>query len=211
MTQLWPWLSAVPAVAVLAWAARRLPWFKLRGDADAQRVLVVAVLVLCAMRWFNADALLGVRLHFLGASIATLMFGARFGLWVMATVSLAAWLGGHAWHGWAADFLLTGAVPVAVTSMVSWLALRRLPAHLMVYVMVNAFLAGGLAMAGSTLGKALVEGMLGAGLHQAYLLATVPLMFAEGFFTGGAMALVVVYRPQWCASFDDAVYLDRSE
>ena len=65
---------------------------------------IFSALLLAGMRWFNADALQGVKLHFLGATVATLMFG-------------------------------------------------------------------------------------------------------EGFFCGGAMALVVVYRPQWCASFDDARYL----
>ena len=42
---------------------------------------------------------------------------------------------------------------------------------------------------------------------EAYLVTTLPMMFGEGFFCGGAMALIVVYRPQWCASFDDARYL----
>ena len=29
----------------------------------------------------------------------------------------------------------------------------------------------------------------------------------EAFLTGGAMALIVVYRPHWCSTFDDARYL----
>ena len=40
---------------------------------EALRVLLFATLALAAMRWFNADALQGVRLHFVGATIATLM------------------------------------------------------------------------------------------------------------------------------------------
>ena len=31
------------------------------------------------------------------------------------------------------------------------------------------------------------------------------------FFTGGTMAMIVAYRPQWCASFDDARYLSRRD
>lgn len=205
------WLAMLASVALLVWTVRGLPWFKLRGDAEAQRVLVIATLALCAMRWFNADALLGVKLHFLGAAIATLMFGARFGLWVMAVVSLLAWFTGHAWLGWATDFLVTGALPVAVVSAGLRLARRYLPPNVMVYIMVNAFLGGAFGMGMSLLVKALVAGWFAADTQSAYLLATLPLMFAEGFFSGGAMALIVVYRPQWCASFDDVLYLDRSE
>ncbi|PZO62709.1 MAG: hypothetical protein DI635_10530 [Pseudoxanthomonas suwonensis] len=201
------WLALAVAAGLLLWAGRGLPWFKLQGDAEAQRVLLIATLVLCAMRGFNADALPGVKLHFLGAAIAALMFGARFALWVMAIVSLAAWATGHAWLGWATDFLVTGALPIAVVQAGLHLAQRHLPANVMVYIMVNAFLAGAASMGASMLAKALLAGWFAADTQSAYLLATVPLMFAEGFFSGGTLALIVVYRPQWCSSFDDQRYL----
>lgn len=199
--------SLVLAVVVLLVAARRLPWFKLENDPEAQRVLLVATAILAAMRWFNTDALAGVQLHFIGATIAALMFGGAFALWVMAAVSLAAWAMGSVWFGWAPDFLVTGALPVAMAVAVSHLVNRVLPPHILVYVMANAFFGGALAMGASTLFKASVSGLLASGAHQAYLIATIPLMFGEGFFTGAAMALIVVYRPHWCSSFDDARYL----
>lgn len=203
--------AIVLAIALLALAARRLPWFKLEGDAEARRVLLAATAILAAMRWFNTDALAGVQLHFLGAAIATLMFGPAFALWVMAVASVAAWAMGSAWFGLAPDFLVAGALPVAMAAVVSRLANRLLPPHLLVYVMANAFFGGALSMGVSTLFKASVSGLLGSGAHQAYLIATIPLMFGEGFFTGAAMALIVVYRPQWCSSFDDATYLGRGD
>jgi uncharacterized membrane protein len=86
------------AAAVLAWAARRLPWHKVRNDAEAVRVLAIATLLLAGMRWFNADALQGVKLHFLGATAATLMFGPRFALWSLAMVSAAATAMGSDWQ-----------------------------------------------------------------------------------------------------------------
>ena len=86
--------SVAIAALALAWAARRLPWYKLEGDPEAVRILLVATAALSGLRWFNADALAGTSLHFLGAGIANLMFGTRFALWVMAVVSLMAWLGG---------------------------------------------------------------------------------------------------------------------
>lgn len=204
------WLSLIAwtlALAVLAWASLRLPLHKLEGDGEAMRVLLVGTVLLLAMRWFNTAPLHGVSLHFLGASIATLMFGVRFALWVMALVSLSGWAMHAVWLGWAQDFLLTGVLPVLVTAAVSRVVVHRLPHNIFIYILFNAFLAGALAMAASTLGKAMVAAFLHTGTAWAYLAATPLLMFGEAFFTGTMMALIVVYRPQWCASFDDALYL----
>lgn len=195
------------ALLVLVQAARGLPWYKLQGDREAARVLLLGTLALAGLRWFNADALAGSSLHFLGASAATLMFGPRFALWAMAVASLLAWLGGSAWLGWAPDFLACGVLPVLATQALYVLEQARLPPNLVTYVLVNAFLGGGVAMLASHLVKAAVAAAGGSGEPAVYLASAVPMMFGEGFLCGGALALVVVYRPQWCASFDDRRYL----
>lgn len=200
-------MAFAAAAAVLAWASRGLPWYKLRGDPEAQRVLLLAALALAVMRVFNTHALAGVDLHFLGATAVCLMFGPRFALWSMATVSLAAWVMGCAWRGWAPDFLVCGLLPVLATEAVGRYIEPRLPANPLIYVWVRGFLGGALAIAASNLAKAGVAWWLDEAATAAYLVATPPMMFGEGFFCGGAMALIVVYRPQWCASFDDARYL----
>lgn len=190
--------------------ARTLPALRRHvegADDPTRRVLILAAVALAAMRWFNTAALQGVMLHFLGASIATLMFGAGTACWVMALVSLAGLLMGAAWQGWAMDFLATGALPVMVTALVSWAARTWLPRNVFTYVMLNAFAGGALAMAASMLAKAAVVALLGGRALAAYLVATPMLMFAEAFFAGTVMALVVVYRPHWCRSFDDRDYL----
>ena len=204
------WATAcawVLAAAVLAAAARGRPWRRLRqGEADLARVLLSATIAVIAMRWFNTAALQGVVLHFLGATVVTLMFGARLAVAVMALASLAGVLLGADVRGWAWDFLLTGALPVAATLAVSLAAARWVPSNIFTYVMVNAFAAAALAMAVSSLAKALFAALAG-GPAAAYLAATPLLMFGEAFLTGGVMVLVVVYRPQWCLSFDDRTYL----
>ena len=196
---------AIAALA-LAWAARQLPWYKLEGDPEARRVLIVATLALSGLRWFNADAVAGTSLHFLGAGVANLMFGTPFALWVMAVVSLMAWLGGSDWLGWGPDFVACGLLPVLVSHAV-WRFEQALPANPVLYVLVNGFAGGGLALLASHILKAAGGLWLGVGEPAVYLTAGMLMMFGEGFLCGGAMALVVVYRPQWCASFDDRRYL----
>lgn len=201
----WPaWLAAV---AVLARSVPALRRHLAGADGEALRVLILSAVALAAMRWFNTAALQGVMLHFLGATIATLMFGAGTACWVMALASLAGLLMGAAWHGWAMDFLATGALPVVVTALVSWAARTWLPRNVFTYVMLNAFAGAAVAMAASMLAKAAVTAWLGGRALAAYLVATPMLMFAEAFFAGTVMVLVVVYRPHWCRSFDDRVYL----
>ena len=82
-------LAWVLALAVLAVAAPGLPLERYRDDPGARRVLLAATVALMALRWFNTAALQGVVLHFLGATIAVLMFGGRLACWMMALASLA--------------------------------------------------------------------------------------------------------------------------
>lgn len=207
------WALALP---VLAACARGLPLARWRDAAgrEARAVALTAVLAVMALRWFNTAALDGVVLHFLGASIVTLMFGIRTACWMMALASLAGVLLGAAWQdSWPMDFLLSGALPVAVTAAVGLAATRWVPANIFTFVMVNAFAAGALAMAASSLATAAFAAMLSGpeavfgGPATAYLAATPLLMLGEAFLSGGLMVLVVVYRPQWCVSFDDRTYL----
>jgi uncharacterized membrane protein len=141
--------ALVAAAVVLAAAARRLPWHKLEADREAQRVLVLATLGLAALRWFNADALAGSSLHFIGAAIASLMFGPAFALWALAVASLLAWIGDTAWLGWAPDFLACGVVPVVAARAVFRFEQSRLPANLFIYVLVNGFVGGAVSMLAS--------------------------------------------------------------
>jgi len=201
------WAAWLAAALVLACGLPALRRHVAGADAEARRILLLATIAIAAMRWFNTAALQGVMLHFLGATVATLMFGAGTACWVMAVASLAGVLLGASWHGWAADFLVTGALPVAVTALVSWAARTWLPRNVFTYVMLNAFAGAALAMAASLLAKAAVTAWLGGRALAAYLAATPMLMFAEAFFAGGVMVLVVVYRPHWCRSFDDRAYL----
>ena len=194
------------ASGALAAAAWRLPWYKLQGDPSAQRVLGLATVALAAMRAFNTQSMLGVQLHFIGAAVATLMFGWRFALWAMAVVSLGALAAGLAWQGWALDFMATGVLPVAVAHA-AWRIEQRLPANLFIYVFIAAFFGAAASMAASTLFKATLAALSGASTAPHYLVALLPMSFGEAFFSGGVMSLVVVYRPQWCATFDDARYL----
>jgi uncharacterized membrane protein len=203
------WGLAALALAVASW---RLPWFKLRGDSQAQHVLFGCLLALVLLRFAVFDRIPGLHLHFLGAGIACLMFGSRFALLGMALASLvASFSAAGVWLGFAPDFLACGALPVLLMAFARRQAEARLPPNPFVYLFVVAFFGAGLAMLGSHLFKAAVVAWLvsdaATDAVSGYLAAAPAMMFGEAFLTGGALAMMVAYRPQWLASFDDERYL----
>jgi uncharacterized membrane protein len=102
-------------------------------------------------------------------------------------------------------------VPVATSWAMLRLAQRFLPSHLFVYIFVNGFF--GAAAAVMALGGAAVVLLFGAGVYGAeYLLSEylpyfLLLAFSEAWISGMAITLMVVYRPEWVSTFDDARYL----
>lgn len=198
----------------LAIAARQLPWFKLRGDSEAQHVLFAAVLAVCVLRFAVFDRIPGLHLHFLGAAIVCLMFGTAFALWVMALATLAAALSpAGVWLGIGPDYLACGLIPVLFLHGVRVQIERRLPGNPFVYVFLIAFFGAGAAVLLGQLFKAAVTAWLVAGAApdaaMGYLVSAPLMVFGEAFLTGGALALMVAYRPQWVASFEDARWLSR--
>jgi len=199
----------VMVIATALWIIRDRPHLRTpQGEIIATPVVVTVALSLILMRYFNTATVNGVMLHFLGATIATLMFGRSMACLIMAGVSLSGVVQQAAWHGWASDFVVTGFIPIMITATLSDTARRWLPRNIFSYVMINAFFSAVLAMSASILCKAIVAVCLGsARAAMAYIQAMPLLMFAEAFFAGVCMVLVVVYRPQWCSSFDDRLYL----
>lgn len=206
------WLAAGIALLALILSARWLPWYKLRNDNEAQHVFFAGIVCLVALRFAVFDKIPGLSLHFFGAAIATLMYGPAFALWAMAlSVLFAAFTDAGLWLGVAPDFVTGGLLPVVWMQVHHWLVRNKLPNNVFVYVFATAFLGGALTVVVAQLARAgvvafLVDGAATQAAHN-YLISAPLMMFGEAFFTGGAMAMMVAYRPQWVASFDDDLYL----
>ncbi len=200
----------------LVLAARQLPWFKLRGDGEAQHVLFAAILAVCALRFAVFDRIPGLHLHFLGAGVVCLMFGTAFALWVMALASLCAALSpAGVWLGFGPDFLACGLIPVLCLHLVRAQVERRFAGNPFVYVFLIAFFGAGAAVLVGQLFKAAVTAALVEGAARdaamGYVISAPLMVFGEAFLTGGALALMVAYRPQWVASFEDARWLKKPD
>lgn len=210
----WALLAWLLAALSLGWALSAIDWRRLR-DFEAQLAFVGVLALSVAARAGRIELQPGMDLHLFGASIAALMFGWRFALIVQAlavTVVALAWQ--HWWVNPALDYLITGCVPVLATTALLDLAQRKLPLHLFVYLLLNAFFAGALAIVLAHTGKILLLSMLGAysgdALVENFVLTLPALMFPEGFATGAVLTFLVAWRPRWVATFHDPSYLGTS-
>jgi uncharacterized membrane protein len=212
----WRIATTLAALTALAWAATTAPWRSWLERTDRQHVWL-ATLVLLALVWsMHAGITPGLSLQFLLVTSLALMHGARLALVGLAAVlaSQCVLAGGVApWTAWGANYVCGAVVPVAFIASLHRLVERRLPHNYFVYFFVTVFAGSMLAFVLAALARIALLAANGtladrqlAGEFWVYL----PLMaFGEAFMNGIVMAVAVVFRPDWVATFDDRLYLRR--
>lgn len=196
---------------LLALALYTAPWRRMAASERSHVFLGGSVFLL--LLWsIKAGIDPGLGFHLLGATLFTLMFGWQFALFGIALVIIGTTLNGAGdWPSFSLTFLLTGALPVLVSLAGLRLAVRHLPQTFFVYVLVNGYLCGGIAMAATVVaGSALLvccSAYTFQHIADTYLPFSPMMIFAEGFFTGMLAASMVLWRPEWVWTFDDRRYL----
>lgn len=209
--QAWYWLGYLAFLPLLADAIARGPWHRLRDPAQLN-VWLGTVVSLLLLWQIAAPIKPGLNFHLLGATIFTLMFGPRLALagLVLVVAAASVW-GAGAWQSLGLNGLTMAAIPVAVSYALYRLIETHLPNHMFVYIFLTAFVGAGAAV--SAVGVATTTLLAGAGaypssqLFDLYLPYYLLLAWSEAVFTGMAMTLFVVYKPEWVSTFDDARYL----
>jgi uncharacterized membrane protein len=203
------WIAALVYVVLLATAALSAPWDKLL-DKEGSNIYFGAVAFIAVVWILRAGIEPGHNYHLLGATALCLMFGWQFALMAISLVLvITTWQGPAGWETFAVNALVMGAVPVLFTRIMLYVCQRWLPHNFFIYVFINAFLTGALAMllcgfAASAV-LAMAENMMPA---SSYLQVIPLLMFGEAFLNGMLMILLVAYKPRWVATFHDHWYLD---
>ncbi len=212
LSPLWVWGSFMLALMVLAVALRTAPWHKVRGDSHAQHVFFGVTLAVALLWSASASIGDGLSFHFLMMTTVTLLFGWQFAVLssLLALIVLSGF-GRTGWDALALNWLLMGVAPSLMTWWLLRVAWRWLPRHFFVYVFFNAFLAAGI----STFLALVVTGyvLVWSGVQTMEKVAHsfmpyIPLLAApEAFLNGMMMAFLVMFKPQWIATFTDEHYL----
>ncbi|MFC3533602.1 energy-coupling factor ABC transporter permease [Vogesella facilis] len=206
------WSGNALALGLLALAATRVRWRAL--EARAVNAWLGACVVLLGFWLGRAGLEPGLSFHLLGATVFTLLMGPWLALLALAAVLLGLAAGGQLeWPALGLNYGLSLLPGVALTALLLRLAQRYFAANVFVYVFVNAFLAGAAGMLLAALCGLAALALAGA-YPLAYLLENalpyyVLLAWSEAFTSGLVLAILIVYRPHWVATFDDARYLDQ--
>ncbi|GAA5188827.1 energy-coupling factor ABC transporter permease [Ferrimonas gelatinilytica] len=171
--------------------------------------LCAAVGILCLWR-IRAGIYEGLDLHFLALPLITLMFGWRSAILIATTAQLVLLLAGvDLWHNSSGLLWLGTALPIGVSYLWLMFCHNLLPRNLWIYVFIGAFLNGALIYAVRTFALALwYHGQYDWTLLQDNYLILIPLfIFPEAMLNGFPTTLMVVYRPQWLATWDEKGYL----
>ncbi len=199
------------AVLGLYLTVRRAPWGRLRESTQLNLLLgfAVGLMLLWSMK---AGVKPGLNLHMLGAMAATLALGPWLALVALGLTLTGLMLnGGVEWTDWPVNFVLMVVVPVAFAHAFRRLIERCLPAHFFIFVFVISF--AGAALTVMVQGLVASAAMVSAGAYSAgfllneYLPFFLLLGFSEAWISGAVITLLVVYRPEWVAAFDDRRYL----
>jgi uncharacterized membrane protein len=204
------WIAALIYATLLAAAGLTAPWEKLL-DKEGSNIFFGAVAFIAVVWILRAGIEPGHNYHLLGTTALCLMFDWQFALFAVSLVLLiTTWQGPAGWGAFAVNALVMGAVPVLFTRSMLYTCQRWLPHNFFIYVFINAFLTGALAMLLCGFAASTVLALAPAGrLSDSSYLQVIPLlMFGEAFLNGMIMILLVAYKPGWVATFHDRWYLD---
>jgi uncharacterized membrane protein len=210
------WLTVgswIAAVGLLTLVFAQRPFGRLQ-DATLQHVwlgIIVAVTVLWACNaWFDD----GPVIHLLGATLMVTLFDWRLALiGTAATTGLAAVVLDASWLTVATTYLLFGALPVAISTVLQRLSHAWLPRNLITFILGHGFVTSGAAVAAACGSTILLEMALAGGpivVPAAFTRGSFLLGAGEALFTGLLTILITVYKPAWITTYDVRRYrLDR--
>ncbi|MBL8495708.1 MAG: energy-coupling factor ABC transporter permease [Rhodocyclaceae bacterium] len=207
----WYAVALLPWLACLGWAVWRAPWKRL-GRPEQLHVWAAMIVTLMLLWSMKAGVKPGLSLHLVGATVMTLSFGPYLAIAGLSVVLAAATLNGAAgWSAFPLNAMVMIAVPVLVSHGILRFSERFLPPHLFVYLFVNAFIGAAMMIMVTGLTASVVMFLAGVYtwdyLFTQYLPYMLLLGFSEGWLSGMAMTLMVVYKPEWVSTFDDRTYL----
>lgn len=185
---------------------------RLRNNPDFQHLTFASVFVLFLLWSVRAGIKTNLDIHFLGLTTLTMMYGWRFSHLLAVIVALLLVLTGSiTLASLPMILLISSTLPIVISYSLFALSYHYLPRNIFVFIFVAGFFNAILNTAIHLLLTAtylnLSDRYDWATLYENYL-ALIPLVaFPEGLLNGMALALLVVFKPEWVRVFSDRNYL----
>lgn len=209
----WLWLSNALFAVWSLLALQRADWRGFLANATQTNALVALTFGAFLLWQINAGFRPGFNFHILGATLFLLLFGRH-----IASIALTLVMAGT-WLRLEMDFLSFGlnglvmiVLPVLFSDWMLRVAQKNLPRNLFVYVLLNGFVCGAIAIflavaCASLLMLALTSHTWPSLVHN-YLIATPIIMLTEAFTNGVMITSFVVFLPEAVGSFSDKDYIE---
>lgn len=213
ITGFWWWFSVLLYGAAMLLALWRAPWRVLLAQRIVQHLFLGATVFLIGLWQMRAGLSPGLGIHFIGATLVTLMLG-----WELALLSLSMALLAmtvmtqESWQAFTINGLIGCLLPVAVSYGHHLLVKRWLPKHFFIYLLVTVFLGAALTSLLTAVCTVLLlwfnniyslERMLGE-----YLVFLPLVMMSEALLNGVLMAALMLHYPNWIRTFGAKAYID---
>jgi uncharacterized membrane protein len=194
-------------LVTLALALSMRPW-RQRGIAQLANPMLAMIAL---MPWLWALPFLQsmpLQLQLSGACLVLLMFGWPLAIIVLCIVGgLTAAIAGLSW-GEAIDLLVwLGIVPATLALGIGALLRRYIGTHPFVYVLGRAFLGTVISLFAAGALRQWSGNTLAGVEPDLSMVARWLMAWGDAFTTGMFCAIFVAYRPQWLATWSDALYL----
>lgn len=202
------------AVLLLALAAALLvrPWRLLQPPQSAPLVTpLLAVLTVLPWLWsWPGLAALPIPLHWSAAPLAVLMLGWPLAVPALVLSGFATMATARASPGEALALVVwSGIVPATAVLALGHLVRKAFGTHPVAYLMGRAFIVPMATLVACGLAAGAAGAGFAGGLGELQLVAVLLLALGEASWTCAIASLLVAYRPQWLATWSDALYLGR--
>ena len=183
--------------------------------------LAVSCIILITIAWNmkatlpgqSGQVLIGFTFHFFGASLLVAMLGIWHALTILFCVSFVSGflIGGDPFDA-AQNYFLIGVMPAFVSSIIIYLIKKYMPKHLFVLILGTGYVAG----FASVLVSAVTIFILQQYVFPApvtmldplgWFLGVIILSFMEGSLSGMLLAIFLIYKPQWVATYNETAYV----
>lgn len=212
-TTSWTAIEFVLLACALAAALVVRPWRLLGGRASGPSLATPLLASLTLLPWLWAwpgSAAFPIPLQWSGAGLAVLMLGWPLAVPVLtlAGVSTVVTLGAS-WPQALSTIVWSGVLPATAVLVLGHAVRRVFGTHPAAYLLGRAFAVPMLALFACTLGAAVVEQGLADADADILVVASFLLAMSEATWTGAVASILVACRPQWLATWSDALYLAR--